>query len=103
MFGFNKPKFDLQTLLTRIENNMGDELAAALSVQDPKIQCISHKQGVDVVFSFIKKDLSPVRKKISHLIRTEKALKQNENDVYLDIKRRLKELGEIRLNELSVM
>lgn len=101
MFGLGKPKYDLNLLLSRIEREMGEELAGELGVQEPQIHCITHKQGVDVVFSFIKKSRSPVRKKISHLVKLDKVLKQREEDVYKNIRFRLHELAQIRLNEMT--
>ncbi len=100
MFTFSKPKCDIEALILKIKHSMADELKAALNVSDVEIDCMTHKQGVDVIFSFVKPTLSPVRKKISHQIRADAAKKRSSEIIYKEVYEGLLRLGEIRLNEM---
>lgn len=100
MFTFSKPKCDIEALISKVKYSMAQELQAALNVSDVEIDCTTHKQGIDVIFSFVKPTLSPVRKKISHQIRTDATKKRSTETIYQEVYEGLLRLGEIRLNEM---
>ena len=79
---------------------MGDDLKSRLRVENIEIECTNHKQGIDVTFSFVKPTLSPIRKKISHQIKSQSTNKQSTDTVYQEVYEGLLRLGEIRLNEM---
>ncbi|MCP5160132.1 MAG: hypothetical protein H7A00_00380 [Hahellaceae bacterium] len=101
MFGFNKPKCDLDALIQQIKTRMQATLEESLQVTDTQLECITHKQGVDVIFSFIKPGLSPVRKKISHQIRQKHLDVKTLDELYGEVFEGLHRLAEIRINEMS--
>ena len=100
MFTFSKPKCDVKALILKIEYSMAHDLKTTLDVENTKIDCMSHKQGIDVIFSFMKPTLSPIRKKISHQIKSNVTKKQTADSIYQEVYEGLLRLGEIRLNEM---
>ena len=100
MFTFGKPKCDLEALVLKIKYTMGDDLKSKLRVDNIEIDCTNHKQGIDVTFSFVKPALSPIRKKVSHQIKTKYTQKQTTDSIYDEVYDGLLRLGRFRLDEM---
>jgi len=100
MFTFGKPKCDVEALVLKIKYTMGNDLQSKLKVENIEIDCMNHKQGIDVTFSFVKPTLSPIRKKISHQIKAKSTEKQSADSIYQEVYEGLLRLGKIRLNEM---
>ena len=96
-----KPKCDVPQLLTKLKISLVDEIAEKYGLSEAALDTDEHSQGIDITYAFVKRDVSPIRKKISYQVKKPKLDKETAEDVYEDVRAGLSRLVQIRLDELK--
>lgn len=96
-----KPKCDMSQLLTQLKIGLIDDLAEKFALSEASIDADGHQQGIDITCAFVKRDISPIRKKISYQIKKKQLDSETTEAIYNDVKAGLSRLVQIRLDEMK--
>ncbi len=97
---FTKQKCDVDKLKIMISAEMESFIRERFMLTAAELEMSDHSQGIDIIFRFVKKDLSPIKKKVSYQVKLKDLDGKYEETVFSEVKKGLSKLVQIRLDEM---
>lgn len=98
---FSKKKCDVAKLKAMITAEMESFIRERFMLSEVELEVSEHSQGIDILFRFVKKDLSSIKKKISYQIKLKDLEGKYEETVFSEVKNGLAKLVQVRLDEMT--